>query len=125
MCLRIKQYFAEKKARKEVLLMDDFTIDEKVKIQGTNHDRKRKYSFEFFQTLKMEYQAGASLKDLATRYNMNVMTIRYNIDPEFRLAYNAKRKKGTHAVGQMDFNNRVAYKRNLIKTKQISAVEVL
>ena len=119
MCLKLKQYFQEKKARKVVLKMDDFTIDSKVKIQGTNYDRKRKYTKEFFNQLKSEYNNGATIKELATKYSMNQLTIKYNIDSQFRAQYNAKRKKGTHAVGVLDFDNRVAYKKELVKTKKI------
>ena len=125
MCLRIKQYFVEKKAKKEVLTFDDLTIDQKVKIQGTNHDRKRRYSLELFETMRKEHQAGASYNELATRYNMNYVTVRYNLDPEFKAAHNAKHKKGTHAIGDLDFDNRVSYKRTLIRTNKIKAVEVI
>ena len=119
MCLKLKQYFHENKARKEVLKMDDLTIDNKVKIQGTNFDRKRKYTKEFFNQLKSEANNGATIKELATKYSMNEGTIRYNIDDAFRKTYNSRRKKGTHAVGVMDFDNRVAYKKNLVRTKKI------
>ena len=125
MCLRIKQYFQEKKARKVVLNMDDQTIDMKVKIQGTNFDRKRKYSKELFETMKLELANGATVKELASKYSMNEMTIRYNTDAEFRKQYNEKRKKGTHAVGVMDFANRVDYKRDLVRTKRIKVSGVI
>ena len=125
MCLRVKQYFIERRARKDILKLDDLTIDQKIKIQGTNYDRKRKYSLDFFDTLRKEYQAGATCKDLAYKYDMNYMTVRYNLDTAFRQSYNARRKKGTHAIGAMDFDNRVAYKRKLVKTKKINPVEVI
>ena len=119
MCLKIKQYFQENKARKTVLKMDDITIDNKVKIQGTNFDRKRKYTKEFFNQLRSEANNGATIKELARKYSMHEMTIKYNIDDAFRKTYNSRRKKGTHAIGIMDFANRVTYKKNLVKTKKI------
>lgn len=119
MCLRIKNYFEEKRARKTVLKMDDDTIDQKIKIQGTQFDRKRKYQKELFNNMKAEFNNGVTIKELASKYRMNPMTIRYNIDDAFRVLYNSKRKKGTHAVGVMDFANRVAYKRSLVRSKKI------
>lgn len=120
MCKAIKNYFEERRARKEVLTtFDDMEIDSMVKIQGTNFDRKRKYKIEFFADMKSEFERGFDINDIAKRYNMNPITVRYNVDSQFRALYNARRAKGTHPIGSMDFENRVAYKRELIKTKQI------
>lgn len=125
MCKAIKEFFVEKKARKNVMKMDDQTIDSKVKIQGTNFDRKRKYKLEFFADMRSEYQRGFDVNDIAKRYKMNVATVKYNVDDDYRALYNAKRAKGTHAIGVMDFENRVAYKRELVKTKQIKCAGIL
>lgn len=125
MCLKLKQYFQEKKARKIVLNMDDLSIDTKIKIQGTNYDRKRKYTKEFFNQLKSEFDNGASIKELSVKYSMRADTIRYNIDSQYRSRYNARRKKGTHPVGTMDFDNRVAYKKKLVKSKKIKVSGVV
>ncbi len=125
MCKAIKEFFVEKKARKNVMKMDDQTIDSKVKIQGTNFDRKRKYKLEFFADMRSEYQRGFDVNDIAKRYKMNVATVKYNVDDDYRALYNAKRAKGTHPIGVMDFENRVAYKRELVKTKQIKCAGIL
>ena len=126
MCKAIKEFFVEKKARKNVMKMDDQTIDRKVKIQGTNFDRKRKYKLEFFAEMKSEYLRGVDVNDIAKRYKMSAATVKYNVDDDYRASYNAKRaKEGTHPIGIMDFENRVAYKRELIKTKQIKCAGLL
>lgn len=125
MCLRIKEYFEEKKARKQVLNMDDLTIDQKVKIQGTKFDRKRKYDKALFDQMKFELAQGATVKELSAKYSINQLVIRYNTDDNFRKLHNAKRKKGAHGVGVMDFDNRVDYKRTLVKTKKIKVAGVV
>lgn len=121
MCLIFsKKARKEYKARKTVLKMDDATIDAKVKIQGTPYDRKRKYGPEILNAIQLEFNNGVKVADIAKKYDMSSTVVRYNVDSEFKKAHNAKRKKGAHGIGPMDFDNRVTYKRKLVKDKKIS-----
>lgn len=114
-----KEARKEYKARKAVLKMDAETIDAKVKIQGTPYDRKRKYSPELLSAIQSEYNSGKPVAEIAKKYNMSSTVVKYNVDSDFKKAHNAKRKKGAHGIGPMDFDNRVTYKRQLVKDKKI------
>lgn len=125
MCMKIKEYFKEKKARKVVLSMDDETIDSTIKIQGTPYDRKRKYDPLLLSMIQVEFDAGRKIVDIAKKFNMNPTTVRYNVDPEWKKMYNAKRNGKHTGVTHLDFDNRVEYKRQLVKEKKIKVAGVI
>ena len=122
----IKNYFKEKNARKIILTTyDDETIDEKIKIQGTPFDRKRKYSPRVIEMITKEYNEGKSIKEIALKYSMNYTTVKYNVDPEFKRQYNEKRNGKHTGVDNCTFEDRVNYKKMLIKKKQIKVAGIV
>ena len=122
----IKNYFVEKKARKIVLSYDDETLDSKIKIQGTSFDRKRKLDSKQIKNLQSDFAKGMSVKDLSLKYGVSEWVIKYNTDPEFK-AHQLKLRKGKSKahVNIMDAENRVNYKKYLVKAKKIKVAGVI
>lgn len=109
----------ESKKRKEVLAMDDVDLDKAVKIQGTQYDRKRKFTDAQVKQMIKLLGKGTKAKALAESFGTTVHTIKYNTDPIYRqAAINSRSGKHT-GVTNMDFDNRVEYKRELVRTKKI------
>lgn len=121
MCLaKFKIRKEEKKARKTILTYDNGTLDSIVKIQGTQYDRKRKLTERQVAEIVDELGEGIPVEALAQKYNVSEWIIRYNTDPAFRAHQLKLREKKSKAhINVMDFEDRVAYKRNLIKSKKI------
>ena len=120
MCKLIIRAIKERKARKQVLKMDDVAIDQKIKIQGTDFDRKRLLKKADVEAMKRALDEGMSVSAVANLWNVSYHAVKYNTDDAYRAAYNAKRYgPGTHSTGSLGLSNRAAYKRELVKTKQI------
>ena len=121
MCLaRFKVRKEEKKARKTILTYDNGTLDSIVKIQGTQYDRKRKLTERQVAEIVDELGNGIPVEALAQKYNVSDWIIKYNTDPAFRAHQLKLREKKSKAhINVMDFEDRVAYKRNLISNKKI------
>lgn len=121
MCLAMfKVRREEKKARKTILTYDNETLDSIVKIQGTQYDRKRKLTERQVAEIVDEMGKGIPVEALAQKYNVSEWIIKYNTDPSFRAHQLKLREKKSKAhINVMDFEDRVAYKRNLISNKKI------
>ena len=123
----IKDYFKEKKARKIILATyDDEMIDEKIKIQGTSFDRKRKLDSKQMKKLQFDFAEGISVKDLSIKYGVSEWIVKYNTDPEFK-AHQLKLREGKSKTHKniMGFENRVAYKKSLVKEKKIKVAGIV
>ena len=109
----------EKQARAIVLKYDDEKLDSIVKIQGTQYDRKRKLTDSQVNEIKGKLSKNIPIEALAKEYNVSEWIIKYNTNPDFR-EHQLKIRTGDHTgVDTMTFENRVAYKRSLIKDKKI------
>ena len=115
----------QKKLRTELLNLDDEILDQKVKIQGTEFDRKRKLNQKELLSMQNDIMNGLSVKEASIKYNVSEWIVRYNTDSSFR-AHQLKLREGkskTHPQ-EMDFEDRVAYKRALIQKKKINIVGI-
>lgn len=123
----IKNYFREKKARKVVLTTyDDEMIDEKIKIQGTTYDRKRKLTDKQVKKLIKDISDGMSIEEAALKYRVSEWVVRYNSNPDFKKHQLDLRKGKSKAHDNyMDFEDRVNYKRLLIKEKKIKVADII
>ena len=68
---------------------------------------------------------GLSVKEASIKYKVSEWIVRYNTDSSFR-AYQLKLREGkskTHPQ-EMDFADRVSYKRQLIQKKKIKIVGI-
>ena len=115
----------QKKLRVELLKLDDEVLDQKVKIQGTEFDRKRKLTQKELSSMQNDIMNGLSVKAAAIKYNVSEWIVRYNTDSAFR-DHQLKLREGKSKTHEqtMDFSDRVAYKRQLIQKKKINVVGI-
>ena len=115
----------QKKLRVELLKLDDEVLDQKVKIQGTEFDRKRKLTQKELSSMQNDITNGLSVKAIAIKYNVSEWIVRYNTNSDFR-AHQLKLREGKSKTHEqtMDFSDRVAYKRQLIQKKKINIVGI-
>lgn len=107
--------------RKEVLHMDDMVlVDRAVRISNTSYDRRRKLDKRMVNNIRIAYNAGRTIEQLADRYGVTTCAIRYWVDPEFRAYKNAKRREYAHNTKQelIDVVERGAYKLYLVKKRR-------
>lgn len=105
--------------RKQVLALDDLYLDKVVKIQGTKFDRKRKVSDSTIKKIKRLYDKGMSVTEICEKYSMNWLTVKYNVDPEYKKVYNERRDGKHTGVDSISKAERIQYKRDLIKRRKI------
>ena len=123
MCL--SKFFKEKKVRQEILKMDDITLDSKVTIQGTQFDIKRKFNDKQLDQIQDRISKNIPIETIAKEFNVSEWVIKYNTDLKFR-EHQLQLRSGKHTgVDTMTFENRVNYKRNLIKDKKIKVVGLI
>lgn len=107
--------------RKAILNLDDVTLDQKVKIQGTQFDRKRKLKDKDWKKVQRLLKKGLDYKQIAEVFGVTPHCIRYGVDEEYRL-HSIEIRSGKHTgVDTCTFENRVEYKRNLIQKRKIKA----
>jgi len=70
--------------KKEILKLSALELDKSVKIQGTDYDRKRVVTSKIRNKIKALSAKGKSDKEIAEKLNINLTTILYNTDPEYR-----------------------------------------
>lgn len=107
------------KRKIEVLELDDKALDKRIKIQGTEFDRKRTISSKTVKQMLKLSKKGKSIQEIAKELGIGATSIRYNIDPVFKAEFNAKRSGLHTGKTKMDTLNRVAYKRQLVSSGKI------
>lgn len=99
-------------------IMTDMEVDKKVRLIYTQFDRKRKLTDRQVETCKRNLQKGKrTVAELAKKYKVSEFVIKYNTDPEFRKAAINARSGKHYGITTADFDNRVAYKRKLMKNR--------
>ena len=106
----------------EALTLTDDKLDEAVKIQGTPYDRKRKISADTIKKMTKLSKAGKSVAEIANKLGVNYLSVRYNIDPEWKATYNATRNGKHTGKDKITVKDRVAYKRNLVAQGKLTAM---
>ena len=107
--------------RKQILNLDDLTLDQKVKIQGTQFDRKRKLKDKDWKKVNILIKKCLTYKQIAEVFGVTEHCIRYGLDEEYRLHSIAIRSGKHTGVDTCTFENRVEYKRYLIQKRKIKA----
>jgi hypothetical protein len=105
----------------ETLKMTDGELDKAVKIQGTPYDRKRKVSKDTLKKMLSMAKKNKTYQEIARKLGMNSTTVRYNIDPVWRAAYNAKRDGKHTGKDKVTILDRIAYKRTLVAEGKVTA----
>lgn len=104
----------------ELLTLTDEALDKKVKIQGTQYDRKRKVTDKTIAKMKSLYSSKKSVSEIAQKLGLNYMTVKYNVDPAFKAMYNAMRSGAHTGKDHVTVKDRVAYKRGLVAAGKIA-----
>nr|DAD82716.1 MAG TPA: Protein of unknown function (DUF2481) [Siphoviridae sp. ctrpg19] len=121
MCL-IRKAIREKKARKQFLMLNNDRVNELIKIQSTEFDRKRKLTDAMRDAMRKAYKNGVSLKELSEKYDITTLAVRYNVDDDYREEYNKKRSrkyKDNHSGRTIFPDDLAEYKKSLIREKKI------
>ena len=101
--------------RKAILNLDDVTLDQKVKIQGTQFDRKRKLKDKDWKKVQRLLKKGMDYKQIAEVFGVTAHCIRYRL-------HSIAIRSGKHTgIDTCTFENRVEYKRHLIQKRKIKA----
>ena len=111
----IKSY----KRRKKIMRMKDVDLDKAVKIQGTKFDRKRKLSDDTIAELRRRFFAGEEISEISASTGICYSTVRYNVDDAWKKKFNEKRDGAHTGTDHITFEDRVAYKRTLVKERLI------
>lgn len=119
------------KTRNEVLFeLEDVDLDRAVKIQGTEHDRKRKLNDKQVERLKELVNAGVTYDECALIFKVHPITIKAYVEPAFREKLNGY-TRAAWARNHIDYHDysvktpmmmlgeRAAYKRELIAKSRI------
>ena len=104
----------------ELLTLTDNKLDDTVKIQGTQYDRKRKFSdadIKKMQTMSKK----KTPEEIAKKLQMRLRDVMYHIDPEYRKNYISKLSGKHTGKDHITKTNRVAYKRNLVAAGKVTA----
>lgn len=72
--------------------MTDRQIDRYVKLEGTNHDSRRKLTVEDVRFMKKDYREGTTISDLAAKYGVCPATVVYHVIPGYKKKHNEYRK---------------------------------
>lgn len=109
--------------RKEVLKLTPIELDKKVKIQGTQYDRKRKLTNRQIKKIKRALAKGVSEKKLAKKYKVDPRTIRYNSNLEYKFyiqTYQALNFGDHTGEDKYTIYDRSLYKRHLVSRRKIN-----
>lgn len=104
----------------EILTMMDRDLDKKIKIQGTQYDRKRKVSKAQLKTLEKLHKQKKSIAEIAKKTGLYYTTVRYNVDPVYRAEHIAKCSGKHTGKDKVTVSNRIAYKRKLVAAGKVS-----
>lgn len=111
--------------RRDILKLDDLTLDQKVKIQGTQFDRKRKLKDKDWKKIKRLLSRGFTYEQVASKFNCSIQTLRYNLEEDYR-EMKLLSMSGKHTgIDVHTFEDRVLYKRTLIKKRKIKAKTIM
>lgn len=104
----------------ELLTLTDEALDAKVKIQGTKYDRKRKLSDQLIRKMNSMSKRGKSVSEIAKKFGLNYLTVKYNVDPIFKEEYNARRDGKHTGKDKITVKNRISYKRALVAVGKLT-----
>lgn len=104
--------------KKELLALKNTTLDKKVKLVGTDYDRRRTLTNKDIYNIKRMYKKGKgkSIYYIANKYGVSYNTIKYHLSEEYKKQQNKRRKdyvRSSYPTPEI-IAERVEYKRNLI-----------
>lgn len=97
--------------------MNNYKIDQMVKIAGTDYDRRRKLTNNQLSCIKKDYNNGVSICELAVKYGVAANTIHYHVDEEYKKFHNQRRKYSTRTItSKSTIASRIAFKKRLLSS---------
>jgi len=102
----------------ELLNLANTTLDKKVKIAGTNWDRRRKLTNKEIYEIKRMYKRGKPISDIASRFGVAVSTIKYHLFEDYKKEHNQRRKDYVNNSSSNNRAERINYKRYLINNNK-------
>lgn len=110
--------------RKELLALDDLSLDKIIRIQGTQYDRRRKLNDkQINKASKMLNDKNMSYEEVATRFGVDTRTIRYYFDEAYRKKRISQATAIQHRTNEERLTaliERAAYKRKLVARNRVS-----
>lgn len=104
----------------DVLKLNDNKVDQIVKIQGTDYDRKRRVTSKILTKMRKLAQQNKTYAEIATQLGFSSRTVRYNLDEEWRKMYNLTRSGAHTGKDKITKSNRISYKRELVASGKVS-----
>lgn len=97
----------------DLLMASDSTIIAKVRVAGTEDDRRRRLTDRQIAEIKAYYKHRIfSISELCEIYDVSYTTIKYHVDEEFKKTLNKRRKYYAHSPKNLV--SQANYKRSLI-----------
>ena len=107
--------------KSELKKLSNTKLDEVVKIQGTNFDRKRKVTKQIRYRMLQMLNAGKSVNTVAEHFGVTPHTVRYNTDEDYNAyikAYRKRIKNDRHYGTFQSVSDRSEYKRDLVEARK-------
>lgn len=112
--------------RKELIESPDYVVNSKVKIAGTNFDRRRVVTKSMKHRMIQMYDAGKSLSTIAAHFNVSSDTVKRAVNPMYNETEKARKrvvaKRYTTEYDPDSYSERAQYKRRLLSEKKKSLV---
>lgn len=110
--------------KEKLISASDAVVDKAVKIRHTDFNRQKKLKSRDLNNIDKLYSRGVSINKLATIYGVAPQTIKYHVDPVYRLEANIIRQSYATGVAIRDLHDRAAYKRTLLLEGKIKEEDI-
>lgn len=116
--------------RKELINLSDSKLNSRVKIAGTNYDRRRVVTKDMKRKMNQMYNAGKSIYTIAEHFGVSNDTVKRAVDPIFNEEEKARKRsvyekyKYTNSYDPNYASEIAEYKRNLIKNNKKLIISV-
>lgn len=114
--------------RKELIESSDYVVNSRVKIAGTNFDRRRVVTKSIQRRMIQMYEAGKSLQTIAAHFDVSPDTVKRAVSPMFNETEKARKrdlartKKYISKYDPEAVSERAQYKRRLLSEKKRSLI---
>ena len=76
--------------------------------------------------MKKDYESlGMSISEISKKYNIPYNTVAYNVDEDYKKRFNERRDGKHTGTDTITFEDRVQYKRSLVRGKRIKVAGVI
>ena len=100
--------------KSELLELTDSEFNKKVKVAGTNWDRRRKLTNKDIYEIKRMYSRIKSVSDIAERFNVCNSTVKYHLFEDYKAYKNRDRLNYVNNSNSGSYKELASYKRKLL-----------